>query len=108
MLARRVAELAADRKALNIVVLDVRGRVSYAEFLVIASGTSDRHVQAVAEGIETQLRQEGHRPLGTEGLREGQWALLDFGGVVVHVFHPYTRDVFNLEGLWKDAPRVFV
>ncbi len=87
-------------------MLDVRGHVSYAEYLVIASGTSDRHVQAVAEGIEDELRAEGRRAFGVEGLREGQWALLDFGSVVVHVFHPYTREVYQLDGLWKGAPRL--
>ena len=103
---RRIAELCDESKALQVLVLDLRGRSGYAEFLVIASGTSDRHVQAIAEGIEEKLKAAGKRPIGTEGLSEGQWALLDYASVVVHVFHHFTRDVYNLEGLWKDAPRL--
>lgn len=105
-LVRRVADLALDKKAGDVVVIDVRGRSSYTDFLVIASGTSDRHVQSVAEGVETAMREAGVKPIGAEGLREGQWALLDFGSVVVHVFHQFTRDVYKLEELWRDAPRL--
>jgi ribosome-associated protein len=89
-------------------IIDVRGRSSYTDFLVIASGTSDRHVQSVAELVREGLREEGQRPLGSEGLREGQWALLDFGSVVVHVFHPITRQLYDLEELWQDAPRMAI
>lgn len=105
-LARRIADLTLERKALNVVVLDVRGRSSYTDFLVIASGTSDRHVQGIAEIVEETLRQSAMRPIGHEGLREGQWALVDFGSVVLHVFHQFTRDVYDLEALWRDAPRL--
>jgi ribosome-associated protein len=99
-------DLAQDRKALDVVVLDVRGRTSYADFLVIASGTSDRHVQSIAELVDTTVSREGTRPIGSEGLREGQWALIDFGAVVVHIFHQFTREVYDLETLWRDAPRL--
>lgn len=105
-LALHVAELALDIKALNVVVLDLRERSSYTDFLVIASGTSDRHVQSIAESVADKLRSEKVRPIGSEGLREGQWALLDFGSVVLHVFHQFTRDVYQLENLWKDVPRL--
>jgi len=107
-LVRRIADLALDKKAVDVVVVDVRGESSYTDFLVIGSGTSDRHVQSIAEGVETTMRQAGVKPIGSEGLREGQWALIDFGSVVVHVFHPFTRDVYKLEELWKDAPRLSV
>jgi len=106
LLVRRVADLALDRKAVDVVVIDVRGRSSYTDFLVIASGTSDRHVQAVAEGVDETLRAEKIRPFGSEGLREGQWALIDYGSVVLHVFHQFTREVYKLEELWGDAPRL--
>lgn len=107
ILARRIADLAADKKALNIVVLDVRGRSSYADFLVIASGTSDRHVQSVAQHAADILsKEDGILPSGSEGLREGQWALVDFGSVVLHVFHQFTRDIYDLEDLWRDAPHL--
>jgi ribosome-associated protein len=107
-LVRRVADLALNGKALDVVVIDVRGQSSYTDFLVIASGTSDRHVQSVAEGIDEALRASGMRAIGTEGLREGQWALLDYGSVVVHVFHQFTRGVYKLEELWAQARRLTI
>ncbi len=106
-LARRIADLTAERKAHDIVVLDIRRSSSYADFLVIASGTSDRHVQSVAELVSMTLKKdEGAIPIGVEGLREGQWALIDFGDVILHVFHQFTREVYALEELWSDAPRL--
>lgn len=106
-LLHRILELAHDGKAQDVVAIDVRGRSSYADFLVIASGTSDRHVESVAERVIQTLRTDsGVRAIGTEGLRDGQWALADFGDVVLHVFHPFTRQVYGLEELWSQAPRV--
>lgn len=99
--------LAHDGKAQDVVAIDVRGRSSYTDFLVIASGTSDRHVESVAERVIQTLRTDHDvRAFGVEGLRDGQWALADFGDVVLHVFHPFTRQVYALEALWRDAPRV--
>lgn len=100
--------MALDRKALDVVILDVREASTYTDFLAIASGTSDRHVQSVAEHIARTLAKEGVKPVGTEGLREGQWALIDFGVVVVHIFHQYNREVYQLEELWADVPRLAV
>ncbi len=74
--------------------------------MVIASGTSDRHVQSITELVADELKHGGATLLGKEGLREGQWALLDLGSVIVHVFHQFTRQVYDLEGLWRSAPRV--
>lgn len=105
-LAKQLADIALDKKAENVVVLDLRDRASYTDFLVIASGTSDRHVQAVAEHVEVEGKKLGETVLGSEGAREGQWALVDFGSVVVHVFHQFTRDLYQLEALWKDTRRV--
>ena len=104
-LARNIAEAAADRKGLDIIIIDVRGRTSYTDFIILVSGTSDRHVQALAEGIESDLAQQGERCIGREGLREGQWALVDFAHVMVHVFHAFTRDLYALETMWRDAPQ---
>jgi ribosome-associated protein len=104
-LTQRIVEAALERKALDVVVFDVRGRSSYADFLVLASGTSDRHVQSVAENVDTSMGHQGVHCIGREGLREGQWALIDFGSVVLHVFHQFTRTVFDLESMWRDAPR---
>ena len=104
-LAHRVVELTLERKAQDVVTIDVRGRVSYADFLVVATGTSDRHVQAIAESAAAELNKAGVRILGREGLREGQWALVDLGDVVLHVFHPYTRESIDMDTLWRDAPK---
>jgi ribosome-associated protein len=105
-LARKVADWMLERKALDVVVIDVRKLSSYTDFLVIASGTSDRHVQGVAEHVVSSLKVEKTSILGAEGLSEGQWALVDVGSVVAHVFHQYTRQYYDLDGLWADAPRL--
>lgn len=105
LLADRVAGCALDRKAEDVVVIDVRNRCSYADFLVVASGTSDRHVQSIAESVSGELHAQGHAILGREGLREGQWALIDAGSVILHVFHAFTRTEVDLDGLWREAPR---
>lgn len=99
-------EGALDNKALEPVLLDVHGLCSYTNYILIVSGRSDRHVESLCEGIRKAMREHGHRPLGTEGERSGQWALLDFGDCVVHVFYHATRERYDLEGLWIDARRV--
>lgn len=105
-LTQRIAALAVDRKALDVITLDIRERSSYADYLVVASGTSDRHVQAIAELVEATLNKEdGVRAFGREGLLQGQWALIDFGGVVLHVFHQFVRGEYDIEGLWKSVPQ---
>ncbi len=101
-----MADLALDRKGLDVIVLDLRGQSSYADFLVVASGTSDRHVQSVAEYVGEELNRRGVKSMGQEGVRQGQWALVDFGPVVLHVFHQYTREVYDLEAMWREAPRL--
>ena len=101
-----VVDAMADRKAQDIVVLDLRGLSNAADFFVIASGTSDTHVRAVAEHVTEALELAGVRVHHAEGLTQGRWALLDFVDIVVHVFHPSQRDFYQLERLWGDAPRV--
>jgi len=105
-LAKKIAAVAAERKATDIVVLDLRKLAGFTDFFVIASGASDRQVQSVAEAVEHELKQEGRRPLGAEGLRSGRWALIDYGEVVAHVFYHTDREHYQLERLWFDAPRV--
>lgn len=105
-LARQVAEQTWDTKALNTVVIDLRGRVSYTDFVVISTGTSERHVKAIARNVETAMRQAGHVPLGIEGTDTGRWVLLDFGEVIVHLFHGDLRQEYNLEKMWVEAPRL--
>lgn len=105
-LAKRIAELCLDKKATDVVILDVRGMTSYADYFVIASGESERQVSAIAENIETTLKHEmDARAIGTEGRETGNWVLLDFGEVVVHLFYSEQRAFYDLEGLWADAPR---
>jgi ribosome-associated protein len=104
--AKAALALALDKKALEPVLLDVRALCSYANYQLVVSGRSDRQVDAIAEGIVSGLREQGIRPLGTEGERSGHWALLDFGDFLVHVFQHSVRDHYDLEGLWIDAPRV--
>ena len=102
------ARAALDKKAEEVVVLDLRGVSGYTDFLVIGSGSSDRQIEAIAEGVEKELKAQGHREVGSEGQRGGRWVLLDFGDVVVHVFHQDERMHYDLEGSWADAPRIEV
>lgn len=105
-LAKKIAGLVADKKALDVVVLDVRGIASYADYVVIASGESDRQVTAMAENVQQKLKQEdGLNTIGSEGTETGQWVLLDYGDVVAHLFNAEVRGHYDLEGLWADAPR---
>lgn len=104
-LARRAAHLLVDRKATDVVLLDVRGMSSYADYFVIASGDSERGVVATAEHVRENLKSAGHRTIGTEGFDTGHWVLLDFGEVVVHVFFTEVREFYDLDGLWADAPK---
>jgi ribosome-associated protein len=106
--ALAVASAALDNKALNVEIIDVRGKVDYADYVVIMSGRSDRHVAALARNIEDALRTLGQRCLGVEGLPKASWLLLDFGDVIVHVFHHDMRGYYDLERLWIDAARVAV
>ncbi len=104
--ALEIARLAADKKALDVVVLDVRGLASYAEYFVLMTAESEPQLNAIADHIEEQMKVQGERPLGIEGARGGRWVLIDFGDVVAHVFYQDTRGFYDLEGLWADAPRV--
>ena len=104
--AMRALALALDKKALEPVLLDVRELCSFTNYQLIVSGRSDRQVDAIAEGIATALKAEGLRPLSSEGARSGQWALLDYGDFVVHVFVHAAREHYDIEGLWNDATRV--
>lgn len=100
-------EAALDKKALEPVVIDVSGQSSYADYIVLLSGRSDRHVQTVAGSVEEAFaRTYGRKPLGAEGKHDGRWALIDYGDVVVHVFYHPMREFYDLEGLWHDAPRL--
>lgn len=105
-LALLLAEAMADRKAEDIVILEVEELVSYTSYVLVASGRSDRQVGAIASHVERAARDAGVRPIGTEGTDGGTWALIDYGDCVVHVFRYEERDFYDLEALWADAPRV--
>ncbi len=97
---------AEDKKAEDVVVLDLEGISSVTDFFLIAGGGSDTHVRAISDGIREKLAQEGIEPLGVEGYNEGTWILLDYVDFVVHVFHREKRIFFALEHLWSDAARL--
>ena len=102
----RAVAAALDKKALEPVLLDVSQLASYTDFILIVSGRSDRQVQAITEGVVAAFAEVSIRPIGVEGVGAGQWALVDFGNVVVHVFHHPIREFYDLEGLWNDAVMV--
>jgi len=105
-IALRSAEAAVDKKAIGVEIIDVVGKVDYADFLVIMTGTSDRHVSAIARGVDEHLSKLGTPPVYQEGQSGGEWVLLDFFDVVVHVFSEDARNLYDLSGLWLDAKRV--
>lgn len=106
-LAILAAEAAAEKKAEDLMVIDVAEALVITAYFVLATGRTDRQVRTIADEVEKVLREQaGVKPLGREGEREGRWVLLDFGDVVVHVFQPEERDFYRLEKLWSDAPRV--
>jgi ribosome-associated protein len=106
-LALAIAGAGLEKKALHAEIIDVQGKVDYADFVVVMSGRSGRQVAAIARGIETELKRT-HRQLclGIEGLPQASWVLMDYSDVVVHVFHEDTRGYYDLESLWIDAARV--
>lgn len=93
-----------DMKGVDIRALDVRGLTALTDFMVIASGTSDRHVKSLARHVQDEARRAGVKPMGVEGEAEGEWALVDLRDVVVHVMRPQVRDFYNLEKLWSVGP----
>jgi ribosome-associated protein len=106
-LAERVAEIASDKKAIDIRVIDLRGIVSYTDFFVICSGNTERQAKAIHDGIYEELKNRSSErllPRRTEGDREARWILLDYWDVVVHIFTPDAREYYRLENLWGEAP----
>ncbi|MBP8203680.1 ribosome silencing factor [Pseudomonas sp. TMP9] len=90
-------------KAQDITTIDVRGKTSITDFMLIASGTSSRHVKSLVENVLEKVKEQGVRPIGTEGMDTGEWALLDLGDIVVHVMLPTAREFYDLERLWQGA-----
>ncbi len=104
--AQQAARIAHDHRAEDVVILDLRGICSVADFFIIATGTSDRQLRAVADHIETYGRTVGQTPYGISGRETATWILVDYVDVVIHLFDPQKRQYYDLELLWGDAPRV--
>jgi ribosome-associated protein len=100
-LEKSVLAALEDMKAVNVRVLDVRGLTDIADTMIIASGTSDRHVRAIADHVVQQAKAAGQRPYGVEGMRDGEWVLVDLQDVLVHVMLPRVREFYALEQLWE-------
>jgi ribosome-associated protein len=105
-LAYELARIIDDKKGYDITIIDLRGIADVAEFFVIATGANNRQVDAIVDEIENVLRDKGIRAFAIEGREDNSWDLMDFGGVMVHVFQPEARAFYRLERLWGDAPRV--
>ena len=101
-------QAAQEKKALDIVVMDLRGMTAITDYFILCSGRSSRQVMAIADHIQTEMRDNRIRPLGVEGVGSGHWILLDYDNVVIHVFYDPIRRFYNLEGLWVDVPRIQV
>ena len=100
------AHAAGDKKATDLVLLDLRAVASFTDFFLICTGASTRQVQAISNATEETLQKKGKRPLHIEGYSSGEWILLDYGDFIVHVFSPASRRFYDLERLWRDAGRV--
>jgi len=104
--AEAAVSAALDKKALAPVLLDVSEEGTYTDFILVLSGHSDRQVEAIAENIDMNLKKRGRSKIGREGHGNGRWMLLDYGDLVVHVFYHPVREIYDIEGLWMDAPRM--
>ena len=104
-LKKLVVDALDDLKAINTVTLDVTGLTDVMDYLVVASGTSNRHVKSLASNVCMEAKKQGQRALGVEGEDAGEWVLVDFGDVVVHVMLPASRDFYDLERLWAEHPK---
>ena len=97
---------AMGMKAIDLVVLDISKLTSIADSFIICSGRSSRQVAAIAEFICIELKKQGIKPLSIEGMQEGHWVILDYGRVIIHIFHQPVREFYDLEGLWSDATEI--
>ncbi len=107
-MARAIVDAAEDKKASNIILLDIRNVSTIADYFVICSGNSERQAKAIARGIEDDLDKNEVSPRHREGLDQGRWVLLDYGDVIVHIFTQAERDYYRLEKLWSEAHTVLV
>ncbi|MCD6154083.1 MAG: ribosome silencing factor [Syntrophobacterales bacterium] len=104
----RCINAALGKKAKNLTILKVKELSSFADYFIICSGTSDRQVKAIAGFIEETLKKSGILPLGIEGKNSGNWILMDYGDVIIHIFYEPTREFYDIERLWSDAPSMII
>lgn len=105
-LARAAVDIASDKKASDVILLDIRDVTTIADYFVICSGNNPRQIRAIADAIDEQLGEQGANLLHREGVAESGWILLDFGDVVIHIFGPREREYYRLERLWSEAKTV--
>ncbi len=103
--ATECGRLALEKKARDVVILELAGLTDIADYFVVTSGASERHVRTVADGVEQGMKEQGRLPLSTEGYDEGRWIIMDYGDVIVHVFLGELRELYDLESLWIEAKR---
>jgi ribosome-associated protein len=103
-LARKIVDIASEKQAVDIVLLDTQDVCSFADYFVICSGESNRQLKAIIDAISEQLKQENIKPMHEEGTPDSGWVLLDYGSVIVHIFDSFQRDYYQLEKLWENAP----
>lgn len=104
-LALAIAKAGLDKKAEEVLLLDVRGLTSYADYFVVMTADSDRQAGAIADHVDEEMKKAGHTKVGVEGYEGGRWILVDYGDVVAHVMNKEAREFYDIEGLWADAPR---
>lgn len=105
-LARKCAVAADDKKASDVVILDVSQLTSFADYFIVCSAPSERQVQAIVSNVEDAMRESGFKPIGVEGLETCSWVLVDFGDFIFHCFTDAAREYYDLEGFWIDAPKI--
>jgi ribosome-associated protein len=105
-LALLAAETCDEKKAKDIVVLDVRKITTISDYFIVCSTSNERQARAIAESMRMKLKEMGRREMGVEGIEDGRWVLQDFGDIVLHIFHESQREFYDIEGLWADAKQV--
>ena len=105
-LLKKIVRLLYDKKGERMSIFDLTEEYYYTDYIVIVQGTSDRHVRAMADSLFADFKQQGLKPLGYEGYDTGQWILIDFGDVIIHIFQEPIRDMYDLEGIWSKMPSI--
>jgi len=105
-LALLAAEVCDEKKAKEIIVLDVRKITSISDYFIVCSTSNERQARAIAEGMRMRMKELGRREMGVEGIEDARWVLQDFGDIVLHIFHESQREFYDIEGLWADAKQV--